>query len=89
MQCGICFIHFSLFLSLQEYIVGFNFASTDEARDLKNIVEQKIQARKRREARRSRNLQNKSQQAQVTQDFVPVKKIKDPGNAHNLYVCPV
>lgn len=33
----------------EEYMVGFNFASLDEARDLKNVVEQKVLAKKRRE----------------------------------------
>lgn len=30
-------------------MVGFNFASVEEARDLKNVVDQKILAKKRRE----------------------------------------
>lgn len=30
-------------------MVGFNFASVDEARDMKNVVDQKILAKKRRE----------------------------------------
>lgn len=33
----------------EDYMVGFNFASLDEARDLKNVVEQKVLAKKRRE----------------------------------------
>lgn len=32
-------------------MVGFNFASVEEARDLKNIVDQKILAKKRREGK--------------------------------------
>lgn len=33
----------------EDYMVGFNFADTEEARDLKNVVDQKLLARKRKE----------------------------------------
>lgn len=69
----------------EEYIVGFNFASVEEARDLKNVVDQKILVKKRREERRSRSLQNNVIKADVPQqDYFPVKKIKDPG-AYLMY----
>lgn len=33
----------------EDCMVGFNFASVEEARDLKNVVDQKVLAKKRRE----------------------------------------
>lgn len=35
----------------QDYMVGFNFASSDEARDFKSTVDEKINVRKKREGK--------------------------------------
>ncbi|KAG5874319.1 hypothetical protein JTB14_016350 [Gonioctena quinquepunctata] len=52
---------FSSILPQKEYqsddcMVAFNFASIEEARDLRIVVHQKVQARKRREEKRSRQI---------------------------------
>lgn len=60
-------------------MIGFNFASVEEARDLKNIVDEKLLVKKRREEKKSRNSLNHTIKPEVTQDYFPVKKPKNAG----------
>ncbi|KAJ8951374.1 hypothetical protein NQ314_007686 [Rhamnusium bicolor] len=62
----------------QDYIVAFNFASKEEAKNLKIVVSQKIQARRRREEKRSRQINHSQTIPGPTVDFSGFKKSPDP-----------
>ncbi|KAJ8920643.1 hypothetical protein NQ315_004782 [Exocentrus adspersus] len=59
-------------------IVAFNFVSKEEARNLKIVVSQKIHARKRREEKRSRQINHSQTIPGPTVDFSGFKKNPDP-----------
>lgn len=59
-------------------IVAFNFASKEEARNMKIVVNQKINARRRREEKRSRQINHSQTIPGPTVDFSGFKKYPDP-----------
>lgn len=44
-----------LFRVFKEYMIAFNFADVNEARDMKNVVDSKLMAKRRKEEKRSKN----------------------------------
>lgn len=59
-------------------VVAFNFASKEEARNMKIVVNQKINARRRREEKRSRQINHSQTIPGSTVDFSGFKKHPDP-----------
>ncbi|KAJ8955638.1 hypothetical protein NQ318_001469 [Aromia moschata] len=59
-------------------MIAFNFANKEEARNLKIVVHQKIQARRRREEKRSRQINHSQTIPGPTVDLSGFKKTPDP-----------
>lgn len=65
-------------------MIGFNFADVSEARDVKNVVDSKIIAKRRKEERRAKNTMSLEEPSRMrvpnNKDMLQLKpKYTDPG----------